>query len=56
MAYDPKKEALEIATKITIASAESKGVPACVAGKEAGAYFKALYEAILEITKTVVEG
>ena len=55
MAYDPKKEALEIATKITVASAESKGVPACVSGKEAGEYFKAVYAAALELTKTVVE-
>ena len=53
MAYYPKKEALEIATKITVASAEAKGFPASVTGKEAGNYFKELYEAILEITKTV---
>jgi len=55
MAYNPKKEALEIATKITVACAEAKGYPTSFPAKDVGLYFKALYEAVLEITTTVVE-
>ena len=55
MPYNPKKEALEIATKITVACAEANGYPASYPGKTVGEYFTAVYEAALEITKTVVE-